>query len=70
MARSGRGVVPRTPSYPTYTPPPRSSGQDTYDSYEAERNKSFKSVQYYFLRYGILLTSLIERPLQKVKVCN
>ncbi|KAL9615154.1 MAG: hypothetical protein Q9167_000360 [Letrouitia subvulpina] len=42
MARTGRGAVPRTPSYPAYTPPPRTSTQSTYDSYEAERNKSFK----------------------------
>ena len=44
LARSGRGVAPRAPSYPTYTPPARSVGTDTYDSYEAERNKSFKYV--------------------------
>ena len=44
MARSGRGVAPRAPSYPTYTPPSRPVGIDTYDSYEAEKNKSFKYV--------------------------
>ncbi|KAL9128187.1 MAG: hypothetical protein Q9217_003087 [Psora testacea] len=43
MSRSGRGAVPRAPSYPTYTPPPQSIGQITYDSYEAERNKSIKA---------------------------
>lgn len=43
MSRSGRGAVPRAPSYPTYTPPPRSAGPSTYDSYEAEKNKSFKT---------------------------
>ncbi|KAI9783371.1 MAG: hypothetical protein M1839_003906 [Geoglossum umbratile] len=43
MSRSGRSSVPRTPSYPTYTPPSRSSVPDTYDAYEAEKNKSFKS---------------------------
>jgi hypothetical protein len=41
-ARSARaGGMPRTPVYPTYTPPARSSGPDTYDSYEAEKNKTF-----------------------------
>ncbi|KAL8703308.1 MAG: hypothetical protein Q9201_003499 [Fulgogasparrea decipioides] len=43
MARSGRGAVPRTPSYPTYTPPSRPTVTDSYDTYEAEKNKSFKS---------------------------
>jgi len=42
MARSGRPAAPRTPSYPTYTPPVRASVPDTYDSYEAEKNKSFR----------------------------
>ncbi|KPM46300.1 Coatomer subunit delta [Neonectria ditissima] len=42
-ARSGGrpGGMPRTPTYPTYTPPSRTSAADTYDSYEAEKNKSF-----------------------------
>ncbi|KAB5570610.1 hypothetical protein GE09DRAFT_1104005 [Coniochaeta sp. 2T2.1] len=40
-ARSGRaGGVPRTPVYPTYTPPSRPAATETYDSYEAEKNKS------------------------------
>ncbi|MCJ1247167.1 hypothetical protein MMC30_004379 [Trapelia coarctata] len=43
MARSGRTTAPRTPSYPTYTPPIRASVSDTYDSYEAEKNKSFRT---------------------------
>ena len=44
MSRSGRGgAVPRMPSYPTYTPPSRLTVTDSYDSYEAEKNKSFKS---------------------------
>lgn len=45
MARSGRAAVARAPSYPTYTPPPRPSpaGYSAYDSYEAEKNKSFKT---------------------------
>jgi hypothetical protein len=38
-ARSGRGI-PRTPVYPTYTPPARTTS-DSYDTYEAEKNKSF-----------------------------
>jgi len=43
MARSsGRNAVPRTPSYPTYTPPSRPAVTDTYDSYEAEKNRSAK----------------------------
>jgi hypothetical protein len=37
-ARSGR--VPRAPNYPTYTPPAQPS-TTTYDSYEAEKNKTF-----------------------------
>lgn len=45
MARSGRSAVPRAPSYPTYTPPHRPAGLSTYDSYEAEKNKSFKFVK-------------------------
>lgn len=43
MSRSGRGNVPRPPTYPTYTPPPRSTNVSSYDSYEAEKNKSTKS---------------------------
>ncbi|KAL6720421.1 coatomer subunit delta [Lecanora helva] len=43
MSRSGRGATPRAPSYPTYTPPSRPAGLSTYDSYEAEKNKSFKT---------------------------
>ncbi|KFA45588.1 hypothetical protein S40293_09420 [Stachybotrys chartarum IBT 40293] len=39
-ARSGRGI-PRTPVYPTYTPPSRPSANDSVDSYEAEKNKTF-----------------------------
>ncbi|KAF7546480.1 hypothetical protein G7Z17_g8411 [Cylindrodendrum hubeiense] len=42
-ARSGGrpGGMPRTPTYPTYTPPARTTAPDTYDSYEAEKNKTF-----------------------------
>lgn len=36
-----RAPAPRTPSYPTYTPPSRPATQDTFDSYEAEKNKTF-----------------------------
>ncbi|KAH6668010.1 hypothetical protein B0J14DRAFT_519420 [Halenospora varia] len=43
VSRSGRNAVPRTPVYPTYTPPARSAVTDTYDSYEAEKNKTFKA---------------------------
>ena len=42
LARSGRGVTPRTPTYPTYTPPTRPVVTDTYDSYEAEKNRTTK----------------------------
>lgn len=42
VSRSGRGNIPtRAPSYPTYTPPVRPAANDTYDSYEAEKNKKF-----------------------------
>lgn len=49
MARNQRSAaaIPRAnPIYPTYTPPsrPAASSTDTYDSYEAEKNKSFKYV--------------------------
>jgi coatomer subunit delta len=39
-ARRGVGGMPRTPVYPTYTPPSRPAVTDTYDTYEAEKNKS------------------------------
>lgn len=59
MARTGRGAVTRAPSYPTYTPPPRPSpaGYSAYDSYEAEKNKSFKSAQFpsFMLPRGLTL---------------
>ncbi|THY71315.1 hypothetical protein D6C86_07061 [Aureobasidium pullulans] len=41
--RSGRSNMPSAPSYPTYTPPPTQPAvTDTYDSYNAEKNKSFQ----------------------------
>ncbi|EDN05648.1 coatomer subunit delta [Histoplasma capsulatum] len=40
-ARSGRGVAPRAPSYPVYTPPTRPTPSETLDSYEAEKKKTF-----------------------------
>ena len=43
MSRTGRGNIPRVPSYPTYTPPPRTTNVSSYDSYEAEKNKSLKT---------------------------
>jgi len=43
-ARSGRGNVPRTPVYPSYTPPARSSVPDATSSYEAEKNKSYSKL--------------------------
>lgn len=43
VSRSGRNAAPRTPVYPTYTPPARSAVTESYDSYEAEKNKTFKS---------------------------
>jgi hypothetical protein len=40
-ARSGRGGMPaRAPVYPTYTPPSRPAVTETYDTYEAEKNKA------------------------------
>lgn len=39
-AAYGRGVAPKMPQYPTYTPPSRPTVTDTYDSYEAEKNKT------------------------------
>ncbi|KAI9802112.1 MAG: hypothetical protein M1833_002033 [Piccolia ochrophora] len=42
MSRNARGAVPRQPSYPTYTPPARQTVPDTYDSYEAEKNRASK----------------------------
>lgn len=43
MSRSGRagGGMPRAPTYPTYQSPPTQVMQDTYDSYNAEKNKTF-----------------------------
>ncbi|KAI9050101.1 hypothetical protein LZ554_006244 [Drepanopeziza brunnea f. sp. 'monogermtubi'] len=43
VSRSGRNAIPRAPAFPTYTPTTRSTVPDTYDSYEAEKNKSFKA---------------------------
>lgn len=37
----GRGVAPKMPQYPTYTPPPQPTVTDSYDSYQAEKNKTF-----------------------------
>ncbi|KAF2672953.1 coatomer subunit delta [Microthyrium microscopicum] len=37
MARSGRGMAPRAPNYPTYTPAAQQSVPDTYDSYKSEQ---------------------------------
>jgi coatomer subunit delta len=37
----GRGVASKAPQYPTYQPPSRPTVTDTYDSYEAEKNKTF-----------------------------
>ena len=36
----GRGVAPKAPQYPTYQPPSRPTVTDTYDSYEASKNKN------------------------------
>ncbi|KAK5091040.1 coatomer subunit delta [Lithohypha guttulata] len=40
-AAYGRGVAPKMPQYPTYTPPPQPTVTDSYDSYQAEKNKTF-----------------------------
>ncbi len=38
--RSGGGGMSRPPVYPTYTPPVRPTVTETFDTYEAEKNKS------------------------------
>ncbi|KAA8568726.1 hypothetical protein EYC84_007724 [Monilinia fructicola] len=43
VSRSGRSAIPSRPQYPTYTPPTQSANTETYDSYEAAKNKSFKT---------------------------
>lgn len=40
-AQYGRGVAPKMPQYPTYTPPSQPLVTSTYDAYEAEKNKTF-----------------------------
>ena len=40
-AQYGRGLTSKAPQYPTYTPPARPTVPDTYDTYEAEKNRSF-----------------------------
>jgi len=40
-AAYGRGVAPKMPQYPTYTPPAQPTVTDTYDTYQAEKNKTF-----------------------------
>ncbi|RMZ88545.1 hypothetical protein DV736_g4233, partial [Chaetothyriales sp. CBS 134916] len=40
-AAYGRGLPPKMPQYPTYTPPARPAISDSYDAYEAEKNKTF-----------------------------
>ncbi|RMZ75589.1 hypothetical protein DV737_g5204, partial [Chaetothyriales sp. CBS 132003] len=39
-AAYGRGLPPKMPQYPTYTPPARPAVSDSYDAYEAEKNKT------------------------------
>jgi hypothetical protein len=34
------GGMPRQPAYQSYTPPSRPAVTETYDTYEAEKNKS------------------------------
>lgn len=36
-------AAPKVPQYPTYAPPSRPTVTDTYDSYEAEKNKTFNN---------------------------
>ena len=40
-AQYGRGLPTKVPQYPTYTPPSRPAVQDSYDAYDAEKNKTF-----------------------------
>lgn len=42
MGSSGRSSTPRAPQFPTYNPPSKST-TDSYDSYEAEKKKTFSS---------------------------
>jgi hypothetical protein len=43
VSRSGRNMPTRTPAYPSYTPPARAATTETFDSYEAEKNKTYKA---------------------------
>lgn len=38
---ANRSSVPRAPSYQTYQAPSPSNAANSYDSYEAEKNKSY-----------------------------
>lgn len=69
MARSGRSATPRAPSYPTYTPPPRPAGLSTYDSYEAEKNKTFKLV-HLSEQNKVRANSVAGRLLPKARACS
>lgn len=40
-ARSGRSMAAAPPSYPVYTPPSRPSMSPAFDTYEAEKKKTF-----------------------------
>ena len=69
VSRSGRNAVPRTPVYPTYTAPSRPAVTDTYDSYEAEKNKSYKLV-HLMSYYMALVDDFIEPQHPRVRACN
>ncbi len=51
MGRTGRGITPRTPSYPTYTSPSR---PENLDVYAAEKYKSLKLVEQFFPTMSLL----------------
>lgn len=72
VSRSGRNAIPRTPVYPTYTPnvnAGRSTVNDTYDSYEAEKNKSLKYVASGSIHI-LSLTRFIEPVLPRERECS
>jgi coatomer subunit delta len=41
LGSGGMGGMPRTPTYQSYSAPSKPTPQETFDSYEAEKNKTF-----------------------------
>jgi coatomer subunit delta len=48
MARTGRGIPHRAPSYPTYTAP-QTAVPDTYDAYNAEKKTKYAILLLHYL---------------------